>query len=124
MRWRWVQELDSLIFSFPKGSRTTLDNELGSDGSHGEVRGDGALVFGLQLGSTSFHFSSEGVRPREVVFMRMRAENALLLLLSLWTVCMGGVDGGAAHSVGLGDMTRGVSIDPLRSLDFLDLLRP
>lgn len=48
-----------------------------------------------------------GVSPRKTFFG----------LLSLWTVYMGGVDGGAVHDVVLKDMTGGVPISPLRALD-------
>jgi len=124
MRLRYVRELDSLLFSLLEASRTTLDNELGSDGSHGQVGGDAGLFFGPQLGGVSFHLSDKDARRLEVDFMGMRPEKVLLLLLSLWTVCMGGIEGGTAHSVSLGDTIGGVFIGPFRGLDFLALLRP
>lgn len=112
---RWARELDTLPFSLPEGSRSVLDDELGS---HGQVGDDGALVSGPQLGGISFHFSSEDSRWLEVDFRRVNPRKALFGLLSLWAVYMGGVDGG----VGLRGMTGGMPISPFRALRLFALL--
>ncbi len=119
MRLRWARELDNLSFSLPEGSRSILDDEFGS---HGQVGDDGALVSGPHLGGVSFYFSDEDARWLEVDFMTADPRKALFGLLSLWTVYKGGVDGGAAHNVGLRDMTGGVPISPFRALEFFALL--
>jgi hypothetical protein len=124
LRLRWVRELDDLPFSLLEGCGGILDNELGSDGSHGQIGDGGAPISSLRLASVFFHFSDEDAGRLEVDFPWMNPDKVLFILLSLWTICMGGADGCAVHIGGLRDITGSESIGPLRGLDFLALLCP
>lgn len=121
MRLRLVRELDGLPFCLPEGSRSTLDNEPGSNGSHAQVGDGGVLVSAPRLGGVSFYFFDDS-RRLEVYFIGMNPKTVLFLLLSLWIVCMDGVDEGLAHSVRVRDIVGRESIGSGRGLGFLTLL--
>jgi hypothetical protein len=123
MRLRCARELDSSQFHFPRVAGLLLIMNPAATEATGRLVAMGRRL-GPEVVGVTFHFSDEDARQLGVDFMGMRPEKVLLLLLSLWTVCMGGIDGGTAHSVGLGDTIGGVFSGPFGGLDFLALLRP